>query len=110
MTQFNRKRVFQSYYYCRFSDFLPLRFFWKTEMARAKIPPFYDENKTSSDNTNTQLSGFTTELAKLNANDGKAFDLFAASVSISNDTVIVGAPEKGSDPDFPTRSGKHFYS
>lgn len=41
-------------------------------------------------------SGLLTETAKLVASDGAASDLFGYSVGISNDTVVVGAPGKGS--------------
>jgi uncharacterized protein (DUF2345 family) len=41
-------------------------------------------------------SGNLTETAKLTASDGAAFDTFGFSVSVSGDTVVVGAPGKNS--------------
>ena len=42
-----------------------------------------------------RISGTWTQIAKLKASDGEEGDNFGVSVSISNDTVVVGVPQDG---------------
>jgi len=57
----------------------------------AVVGAFGDESSTGAAYVYTRSGTIWTEEAKLTASDGVAFDEFGASVSISGDTVVVGA-------------------